>query len=187
MEIKELDKYKPLIYQKALKYNGIGGIQFKDVHQQAYVIALESILTFNPKKGASYCTWLYMQLDRKLSKYGRREGKRTKGTEDDQDLIDEFGICEDRGYEKVDFLDFLFTSLSKRSIELIRLILDPKTEFVKKDNTKEYKKEGWKDNLTQTAIKQYLVEHGWRKCEVIKSFAEIRKTIMEWRYLAHEI
>lgn len=179
MEIKDLSMYRPLLYKKALDVSLWSGVPFEDCYQQAYLIAVQCVLSYKEDKGASYFTWLCANLSKKLISYCSDERLEIIEEQNYQELI-ESQTVEDKKFEEIEFADYLYSCLSLPSIELVRLVLDNTIKF-KRKRGKKYKNKKWENKITKSILIDYLSKCGWRKKDIIKSFNEIKDMLREWR------
>jgi hypothetical protein len=111
-----------------------------------------------------------------------KKEKKLISEEEDQQYIVEHTAKKDKQFDLIDFLDYLYKSLSDKSIKIIKLIFDPKVN-IKNILNKNYTYNAYGSKLTKDAIKKYLLKKGWKDNDIRNCFKEIRFALKEWEYV----
>lgn len=173
----DIEKYKLLIYKRAHMAHIHSGLPFDECYNESYKIALEAAARFDPIKGKSLCAWLWDSIDGYMWNYGLVENRERREEFDSQCFVDHLN-SNDKQFETIEFLDFIYKSLSLNSIKIIKLIFNPKIKI----KTASYKRKKRSEfTITKDAIYKYLLSQGWRRIDITKSFTEIKTVLATWQ------
>jgi len=172
-----IEKYKLLIYKRAHMAHIHSGLPFEECFNEAYKIALEAATRYDPAKGKSLCAWLWDSINGYMWNYGLVENRERREEYDHQSFVDHFGK-NDKQFETIEFLDFIYKNLSANSVKIIKLIFNPK---IKIKTAIPKRKERSEHTITKDAIYKYLLSQGWRRIDITKSFTEIKTILGSWQ------
>jgi len=129
MEKELFEKYVNLIRKRAHKYSKLYGVDYYELESQGFLIFCECVENYDVSKSASFCTYLYIQLNRLndyVKTYNRQKGYLMQDLytakecdENDEDCYELTLPAREVSPAVLDLLNEAQESLSEAAYELI--------------------------------------------------------------------